>query len=139
LPKYAHQAARTLGTALKTYVDDVRHWRVAPDLKGLFAEARILRDTVLRRLTLAALIPKAQAIVSANIGKLVAAPEYEILLGYPSDEHRILTLLVQSYAAEIGTKLLGQSSPKCRVARCRRSQSLSQNQFFGRDDQAEII
>jgi hypothetical protein len=81
--------------------------RVAPSLKALYAEARILRDHVLRRIVADGYeideesLPDAQAIVSANIGALVAAPEFEILLGYSPGEARIIALLVQSCAAEI--------------------------------------
>jgi hypothetical protein len=87
------------------------HWRAAPDLKGLYGEARVLRDIVLDRLTAvgceieAKSLPAAQAIVSANIGELVATPEYEIMLGYPGGENRILALLVQSCAAEIAARI----------------------------------
>jgi hypothetical protein len=87
------------------------HRRVAPDLKGLYGEARVLRDIVLGRLAAVGCaideesLPEAQAIVSTNIGELVATPEYEVMLGYPSGENRILTLLVQSCAAEIAVKI----------------------------------
>jgi hypothetical protein len=87
------------------------HRRVAPDLKGLYGEARVLRDIVLGRLAAVGCeideksLPGAQAIVSANIGELVATPGYEIMLGYPGGENRILTLLVQSCAAEIAVKI----------------------------------
>jgi hypothetical protein len=50
-------------------------------------------------------LPKAQAIASANIGELVAAPEYATLLDRPGGENRIFALLVQSCAAEIGAKI----------------------------------
>jgi hypothetical protein len=62
--------------------------RVAPSLKSLYAEARILCDDVLRRIVADGYkideesLPDAQTIVSANIGALVAAAEFEILLGY---------------------------------------------------------
>ena len=49
-------------------------------------------------------LPKAQAIASANIGELVAAPEYATLLDRPGGENRIFALLVQSCAAEITAK-----------------------------------
>jgi hypothetical protein len=81
--------------------------RVAPSLKALYAEARILRDTVLRRIVADGYeidpesLPDAQAIVMANIGALVAAAEFEILLGYSPGETRMLALLVQSCEAEI--------------------------------------
>src|SRR5215469_4069407 len=87
--------------------DSATALRVAPSLKSLYAEARILRDSVLRRIVAAGYeiddksLPEAQAIVSSNIGALVAAPEYEILLGYSPGEARIIALLVQSCAAEI--------------------------------------
>ena len=87
------------------------HWRAAPDLKGLYGEARVLRDIVLGRLVAVGCeieeesLPEAQAIVSANIGELVATPVYEIMLGHPGGENRILTLLVQSCAAEIAVKI----------------------------------
>jgi hypothetical protein len=100
--------------------------RLAPDLKGLYAEARILRDIVLSRLAAVGCeideksLAKAQAIVSANIGELVATPEYEILLGYPSGENRILTLLVQSCAAEIAARIRAEKRRKSTPARARR-------------------
>jgi hypothetical protein len=80
--------------------------RVAPSLKSLYAEARILRDNVLRRILAGYAIDEAslldaRAIVMANIGALVAAAEFEILLGYPPGETRMLALLVQSCEAEI--------------------------------------
>jgi hypothetical protein len=81
--------------------------RVAPNLKSLYAETRILRDTVLRRIVADGYeiseesLPDAQAIVMANIGALVAAAEFEILLGYSPGEARMLALLVQSCEDEI--------------------------------------
>jgi hypothetical protein len=81
--------------------------RAAPSLKALYAEARILRDAVLRRIVADGYaidegsMPDARAIVTANIGALVAAPEFEILLGYSPGEARMLALLTQSCAAEI--------------------------------------
>jgi hypothetical protein len=81
--------------------------RAAPSLKALYAEARILRDTILRRIIAdgyaidAASLPDARAIVMANIGALVAAPEFEMLLGYSPGEPRIVALLVESCEAEI--------------------------------------
>src|SRR5215469_12847613 len=91
--------------------DSATALRVAPSLKALYAEARILRDTVLRRIVASGYkideesLPEAQAIVSSTIGALVAAPEFEILLGYAHGEDRIVTLLVQSCATEIHAKL----------------------------------
>jgi hypothetical protein len=85
--------------------------RVAPSLKALYAEARILRDAVLRRIVADGYeideesLLAAHAIISSNIGALVAAPEFEMLLGYSPGEARMLTLLVQSCAAEIAAKL----------------------------------
>jgi hypothetical protein len=81
--------------------------RVAPSLKALYGEARILRDDVLRRIVADGYeideesLRDAQAIVSANIGALVAAAKFEILLGYSPGETRMLALLVESCAAEI--------------------------------------
>jgi hypothetical protein len=46
-------------------------------------------------------MPDARAIVTAKIGALVAAPEFEILLGYSHGEARMLALLTQSCAAEV--------------------------------------
>jgi hypothetical protein len=95
------------------------HRRPAPDLKGFYGEARVLRDIVLGRLAAVGCeieeksLPEAQAIVSANIGELVGTPEYEIVLGYPGGENRILTLLVQSCAAEIAVKI-GPAAKKAR-------------------------
>jgi hypothetical protein len=103
--------------------------RVAPSLKYLYAEARILRDAVLRRIVAdgykidEASLPDAQAIVSANIGALVAAPEFEILLGYSSGEARIVSLLVQSCAAEIADTI-GPSAGDRRKARVPRGTPL---------------
>jgi hypothetical protein len=99
--------------------------RVAPSLKSLYAEARILRDAVLRRIIAAGYeideksLLQAHAIISANIGALVAAPEFEMLLGYPPGEDRMLTLLVQSCAIEIASKLepsVGERRQARRVA-----------------------
>ena len=96
--------------------------RVAPNLKSLYAETRILRDTVLRRIVADGYeiaeesLPDAQAIVSANIGALVAAPEFEILLGYSPGEARILLLLVDSCATEIADTI-GLSVRERRKAR----------------------
>jgi hypothetical protein len=50
-------------------------------------------------------LPEAQAIVSTNIGELIATPEYETRLGYADGGNRILTLLVQSCAAEIAVNI----------------------------------
>jgi len=103
--------------------------RVAPSLKCLYAEARILRDAVLRRIVAdgyeidAESLPDAQAIVSANIGALVAAPEFEILLGYSPGETRMLALLVQSCEAEIADTI-GLSVRERRKARVRRGTPL---------------
>ena len=103
--------------------------RVAPSLKCLYAEARILRDAVLRRIVTGgykideASLPDAQAIVSANIGALVAAPEFEILLGYSPGETRMLALLVQSCEAEIADTI-GLSVRERRKARVRRGTPL---------------
>ena len=88
-----------------------RHWYDDPNIKGLYAEALRLRDAVLRRLAgIGCEIdeksrPEAQAIVSANIGELVAAPEYATLLDRPGGENRILALLIHSCAAEIAAKI----------------------------------
>ena len=100
-----------------------------PSLRALYEEARILRDTVLRRIEASGYeideksLLEAQAIVSANIGALVAAPEFEILLGYSPREARIIALLVQSCAAEIaGT--IGPSARERRKTRVRRGTPL---------------
>ena len=66
---------------------------------------------------------EAQAIVSANIGALVAAPKFEILLGYSPGEARIVALLVQSCAAEIADTI-GPSVRERRKARVRRGAPL---------------
>jgi hypothetical protein len=90
------------------------------NIKGLYAEAHRLRDIVLRRLTAVGCeideksLPKAEAIVSANIGELVAAPEYATLLDRPHGENRILALLVQSCAEEIGVKITLVAERRCR-------------------------
>jgi hypothetical protein len=81
--------------------------RVTPSLKSLYAEAHILRDTVLRRLVATGYeidegsLLEAQAIITDQIGELVATPEYETLLDRPGGENRILTLLVHSCAAKL--------------------------------------
>jgi hypothetical protein len=96
--------------------------RVAPSLRSLYAEARILRDTVLRRIIAdgyaidEGALPDAQAIVMANIGALVAAAEFEILLGYFPGQARMLALLVQSCEAEIADTI-GLSVRERRKAR----------------------
>jgi hypothetical protein len=88
-----------------------RHRHDEPSVKGLYAEAHRLRDIVLRRLAGIGCeinnesLPKAQAIVSANIGELVATPEYETLLDRPGGENRIFAFLLQSCAAEIEVKI----------------------------------
>src|SRR5215469_12073955 len=103
--------------------DSATALRVAPSLKSLYAEARILRDSVLRRILAAGYEideksrPEAQAIVSSNIGALVAAPEFEILIGYSPGEARIVTLLVQSCAAEIAAKIGPSAEERARVRR----------------------
>jgi hypothetical protein len=109
--------------------DSATALRVAPSLKCLYAEARILRDAVLRRIVADGYeideesLPDAQAIVSANIGALVAAPEFEILLGYSPGEARMVALLVQSCAAEIADTI-GPSARERRKARVRRGTAL---------------
>jgi hypothetical protein len=96
------------------------HCRAAPDLRVLYAEARVLRDIVLRRLAAVGCeiteksLPEARAIVSANIGELVATAEYEIMLGYAGGEGRLLTLLVQSCAAEITVKIRPAVKKTCK-------------------------
>ena len=105
-----------------TYVSRHRHDK--PSIKGLYAEARRLSDIVLRRLggigceVNEKSLPKAQAIVSANIGELVAAPEYATLLDRPGGESRILALLVQSCAAEIAAKTKRVAEKRCRPRAC---------------------
>ena len=90
--------------------DSATALRLGPDVKGLYAEARILRDTVLRRIVAAGCeideesLPEAQAIVSSHIGALVAAPEFEIVLDYSPGEARIVTLLVHACAVEIAAR-----------------------------------
>ena len=92
-----------------TYVP--RHRHDEPRIRGLYTEAHRLRDIVLRRLVGIGCeineesLPKAQAIVSANIGKLVATAEYETLLDRPGGENRIFAILLQSCAAEIDGKI----------------------------------
>lgn len=111
------------------------------DLKDLYAAARSLCDIVLRRLVAVGCqineesLPAAQATVSANIGELVATPEYETLLRYPGGENRILTLLVQSCAAEIAVKIKKPAAKKT----CETSSSLSPkpdscSEFLFRDE-----
>ena len=84
-----------------------RHRRDDPNIKGLYAGARRLRDIVLRRLAAIGCeideksLLKARAIVSTNIGELVGTPEYGMLLDRPDGESRVLTLLVQACAAEL--------------------------------------
>ena len=97
-----------------------RHRHDDPNLKGVYAEAHRLSDIVLRRLAGIGCeidedesLPKAQAIVSANIGELVAAPEYATLLDRPGGESRILALLVQSCAAEIAAKTKPVAEKRC--------------------------
>ena len=92
-----------------TYVS--RHHHDEPNIKGLYAEVHRLRDIVLRRLVGIGCeineesLPKAQAIVSANIGELVATAGYETLLDRPGGENRIFAILLQSCAAEIDGKI----------------------------------
>jgi hypothetical protein len=87
------------------------HRHDGPHIKGLYAEALRLRDMVLRRLVGIGCkideksLPKAQAIINANIGELVAVPEYATLLDRPGGESRILALLIRSCATEIGAKM----------------------------------
>ena len=95
--------------------------RLAPDVKGLCAEARILRDTVLRRIVAAGCeideesLPEAQAIVTSHIGALVAAPEFEIVLDHSPGEARIVTLLVHACAGEIAAR--AEERRKTRIRR----------------------
>jgi hypothetical protein len=111
------------------YRDSATAPRVVPSLRYLYAEARILRDTVLQRIVADGYeidgesLPDAQAIVSANIGALVAAPQFEILLGYSPGEARTIALLVQSCAAEIADTI-GPSNRERRKARVRRGTPL---------------
>jgi hypothetical protein len=119
-----------------------------PSLRALYEEARLLRDIVLRRIVASGYeideksLPDAHAIISWNIGALVAAPEFEMLLGYSPGEDRILTLLVQSCEAEIAD-CIGLSVRKRRKARVRRGTPLglvadneNSGDFGNRDDDA---
>jgi hypothetical protein len=87
------------------------HQAYHPNIKCLYAEARSLREIVLHSLVGIGgeineePLPKAQAVVSANIGELVATAEYETLLDRPGGENRIFALLLQSCAAEIDAKI----------------------------------
>jgi hypothetical protein len=85
-----------------------RHWNDGP-IEGLYAEACSLRGTVLSRLAAVGCdiddLPRAEAIVNANIGELIATPEWAMLLDRPGGTDRILMLLVQSSAARINTKI----------------------------------
>jgi hypothetical protein len=109
----------TTGDGDMTYVS--RHRHDEPTIKGLYAEAHRLRDIVLRRLVGIGceineeLLPRAQAIVSANIGEL-ATPEYETLLDRPGGENRILALLLHSCVAEIDAKIKPVAPKHRRVA-----------------------
>ena len=91
-----------------TYVS--RHRHDEPSIKGLYAEARRLSDIVLRRLggigceVNEKSLPEAQAIVSANIGELVATAEYETLLDRPGGENRIFASPVAVGPVETGCK-----------------------------------
>jgi hypothetical protein len=111
------------------YRDSVGALLVAPDLNGLYGEARVLRDTILRRLAAIGYkideksLPEARAIVSSTIGALVVAPEFEILLGYSRGEARMITLLVQSCAAEIAANIRPPAD-KRRKARIQRATPL---------------
>ena len=113
-----------------TYVS--RHRHDEPSIKGLYAEARRLSDIVLRRLggigceVNEKSLPKAQAIVSANIGELVAAPEYATLLDRPGGENRIFAHLLQSCAAEIEAKIkpVAKKRPKGMLRRVPRGTPL---------------
>ena len=117
--------------------DSATALRLAPDLKGLYGEARILRDTVLHRIVAAGygidqeLLPEAQAIVSSHIGALVAAPEFEILLDYSRGEARLVTLLVHACAGEIAAKIRLSAKEACK-GRARRGTPL---QLVGDNDQ----
>src|SRR5262249_9045199 len=77
-------------------------------IEGLYAEARSLREIVLGRLAAAGYdiddVPRAEAIVNANIGEMVATPEWAMLLDKPAGKNRLLTLLVQSCAARVDAK-----------------------------------
>jgi hypothetical protein len=110
-PHFSGMKRKTATTGDRNMTRVSRHWRDYPNIKGLYVEAHSLRDRVLRRLAAIGCeineksLPKAQAIVSANIGELVAVPEYATLLDRPDGENRILALLIQSCAAEIDAKI----------------------------------
>jgi hypothetical protein len=100
-----------------------RHRHDGPNIKGLYAEARRLRDIVLHRLVGIGCkideksLSKAEAIVNANIGELVAVPEYAALFDRPGGESRILALLIQSCAAEIDAKMKPAAEKHRKAAR----------------------
>jgi len=83
-----------------TYVS--RHRHDEPSIKGFYTEAHRLRDIVLRRLVgigceiTEESLPKAQAIVSTDIGELVAIGEFETLVDRPGGESRIFARSVLS-------------------------------------------
>jgi hypothetical protein len=110
-PHFSSVNRKTETTGERDMTCNSRHWHNDPNIKGLYAEAHSLRDIVLRRLAAIGCeinersLPKAQAIVSANVGELVAVPEYATLLDCPSGENRILALLIQSCAADLDTKI----------------------------------
>ena len=83
-------------------------WNDDP-IAGLYAEARSLCGIVLSRLAAAgcdiADLPRAEAIVNANIGELITTPEWAPLLDRPGGRDRILMLLVQSSAARINSEI----------------------------------
>ena len=121
---------------------------LAPSLRALYEEARILRDTVLHRIVASGYeideksLPDVQAIVMAKVGALVAASEFEILLGYSPGEARMLALLVQSCEAEIAD-CIGLSVSERRKVGVRRGTPLglvtdneNSGDFGNRDDDA---
>ena len=88
-------------------------WNDDP-IAGLYAEARSLSGIVLSHLAAAGCdiddLSGPEAIVNANIGELVASPEWATLLDRPGGRDRILMLLVQSCATRINARI--QPSPK---------------------------
>jgi hypothetical protein len=78
-------------------------------IDGLYAEALRLRGIVFSRLAAVGCntddVPRVEATVNANIGELVAAPEWAMLLDQPGGKNRLLTLLVQSCAARVDAKI----------------------------------
>jgi hypothetical protein len=86
-----------------------------PDIKGLCAEVRLLRESILRRLAAVgcefddASLPKAEAIIDGKIGELLFAPhceaERQALTSLDGGKNRVMDLLVFACATMINTAI----------------------------------